>query len=308
MPSPSVKEKRRKITLQAKWKSGNRYLTREESKGLSRRVILHQVNKFGSRTPVWEGELNYENNFTVTEDNLPAYVGSDRQQYEIEDVGMPLPWIPYDLKYSMNGIPTEHPYSEYIYGQGIKIVGKSLSDGTEVSGDEVWTLTAEHGTGLNLQVREDNHSVDPASGKPLKGVEYTLFSNKDSAVVKKMETDEQGLIQMKGLPQGDYYLIQSRTLSGYTGDDRIFKVGVSGADGNFSVQLKTMDDKMIDSVTLEGCTEKGYLFLLERISVPFTGNVLGVPMWIIVGSIATLTLCGYIVHKSKKKRRGGVKK
>ncbi|WP_242281131.1 SpaA isopeptide-forming pilin-related protein [Bacillus cereus group sp. BfR-BA-01347] len=66
--------------------------------------------------------------------------------------------------------------------------------------------------------------------KPLQGVEFTIYSAKDKKEVAKMVTDKNGVAVSKELPYGEYYLLETKTVTGHVKgtEKREFKVNKDG--------------------------------------------------------------------------------
>lgn len=96
-----------------------------------------------------------------------------------------------------------------------------------------------------IEIEMDNHNTflnclskasvqilktDANTGKPLKGVEFTLYNDKDE-IIGVYKTDKKGKIAIKELPYGKYYFIESKAKRGYYSTNNKYNFELKSSEG-----------------------------------------------------------------------------
>ncbi|WP_333792067.1 Spy0128 family protein [Muricomes intestini] len=87
--------------------------------------------------------------------------------------------------------------------------------------------------------------IDGATKAPLSGVEFTIFTLDGTTVIRQGRTEADGTLKLRGLPDGDYILMETDAPAGYTPDSREHSLSVVREDSatiTCSIDGKTGDD------------------------------------------------------------------
>lgn len=96
---------------------------------------------------------------------------------------------------------------------------------------------------IQIQLENNNHFInrlskasvqiiktDANNDKPLKGVEFTLYNEKDKAI-GVYKTDRKGKINIKALPYGDYYFVETKARRGYYATNNKYHFHLDSEEG-----------------------------------------------------------------------------
>lgn len=73
------------------------------------------------------------------------------------------------------------------------------------------------------------HKTDANTGKPLKGVKFTLYNQNDNKI-GVYTTNKKGEIFVEDLPYGNYYFIETRSLKGYYTSNNHYRFTINSSD------------------------------------------------------------------------------